>query len=340
MPSAAEIRAWARENGIPVSDTGRPSGGLRRQFAAAHPPPPEDDDPFADGAGDEGEWSTAADEPPEGRAASPGRAAAEAAAAEAREASAPPPGAASSRPPGSSRPRPPAGPGWRDRLRSARPARPAAGGQRAGRPRAARPARPAHPRMPLDRLFGAAYTGLAKVAETFNPPVGRVLAFQAPVAGAVFEDKFRGTLVDRAMQPFARMQDQGETLTALIGPPALVLALQAQPGAAPVLLPLLRGSLVSWIRLAGPKAAQQAREDAEFEEEHGAEIDAALAMFFKGIPGFDPAAGPFMGTPERAQWEAQEGERREAERAANGGPPPGARVVQSMVLQPFTPPGA
>lgn len=339
MPTAAEIRAWARANGIPVSDTGRPSGGLRRQFAAAHPPAPapDDDDPFADGGGDDGaDWSTAADDPPEGRAASPGRAAAEAAAAEAREASAPPPGAASSRPSSSSRPRPPAGPGWRDRLRSARPARPAAGGPRAGRPR---PARPAHPRMPLDRLFSAGYAGLAKVAETFNPPVGRVLSFQAPVAGAVFEDKFRGTLVDRALQPFARIQDQGETLTALIGPPALVLALQAQPGAAPVLLPLLRGSLVSWIRLAGPKAAQQAREDAEFEEEHGAEIDAALAMFFAGIPGFDPAAGPFMGTPERAQWEAGERERQEAERA-NGGPPPGARVVQSMVLQPFTPPGS
>ena len=88
-----------------------------------------------------------------------------------------------------------------------------------------------------------------------------------------------------------------------------------------------------WIKVSGPRAVQAAEEESAWEAEYGPKIDALIAMMFAGMPGFDPAAGPFEGTPERAQWQAQQ----EAARAANGVPPAGANVMPGMVLQTFTP---
>lgn len=331
MSKADDIRAWAAANGIAVPERGPLAGNIRRRYdkhlAAVAAPDPGDDDPWAEGPGEPGDDGfTAADEPPEDRAAA-------AAAAAARAASADPPAgppAGRGRAKGSGRPRPPAGPGWRDRLRRPGPA----AGKPQGRPRPPKPARPARPRVPLDSLISKGYSALAKAAGQFNVPLSRVMSMQAPLAGSVLDEAWQETIIDKLLQPVARAEAKGEATVAIIGPPLCVVALQAQPGMAAVILPLLRQSLAMWIRISGPMAVQAAKQEAAWEAEYGPEIDAMISLMFAGIPGFDPAAGPFEGTPDRAQWEAA----RDAERAAGNGAAQ-TQTATGMVLQTYTPPG-
>lgn len=312
MSKADDIRAWARANGIEgVPERGPLAGNIRRRYDKhlAQLADPGDADPFGDdGQADDDGGFTAADEPPEDRAAA-------AAAAEARAASADPPGG------------PAAGPGWRERIK--RPG--SSAGKPQGRPRPAKPAKPARPRVPLDGLISKGYAALAKGAAQFNVPLSRVMGMQAPLAGSVLDEAWQETIVDKVLQPIARAEARGEATAALIGPPVCVLALQAQPGLAAVILPLLRQTLAMWIKISGPMAVQAAQQEAAWEAEYGPQIDAMIAMMFAGIPGFDPEAGPFEGTPERAEWEAG----REARRARNGTADSGA--VTGMVLQTYTP---
>lgn len=135
-----------------------------------------------------------------------------------------------------------------------------------------------YPRMPVDRLIGRAWEGLARFVQPVNLPVARVLAMQAPVAGMILEDEIKGTLVDRLLQPIARTEKHGETAIALIGPPLLVGVLTSKPHLAPVIVPALRESLAVWIDIAGPKIEIQEERAKEFKEKYGDRIDAILEM--------------------------------------------------------------
>lgn len=147
-------------------------------------------------------------------------------------------------------------------------------------PPSAKRATTRHVRVSVDRIIGRAWGFLAKAAQPINLPVARVLTMQSPVAGAILEDVIAGTPVDKILQPIARFEEKGELAFALVGPPVLVAAITARPGLAPVLIPMLRDALRTWIVIAGPKLKKIQEQEQKFQEEYGIDIDAMIEMLF------------------------------------------------------------
>jgi len=143
--------------------------------------------------------------------------------------------------------------------------------------------KPRGPRKTLDGLIGGAWSFVAQIMQPINLPVARVLAVQAPVAGMVLEDALKNTAVDRLLQPLAGVQIGGEIALALIGPPLLVGALSVRPEMAPMLVPLLRRALRSWIDVAGPKLEEVAKTEKKFEEQYGTQIDDMIEFFLETV---------------------------------------------------------
>jgi hypothetical protein len=106
-------------------------------------------------------------------------------------------------------------------------------------------------------LWGNA--GLLMITTGIDEPVGRVLQHQAPWVGDKVELMVKGTFVDTIVQPLARIENEGETLTAIFGVPALVFALERKPELAPALMPLLRAALIPFLRemVAGVERAME-----------------------------------------------------------------------------------
>lgn len=143
----------------------------------------------------------------------------------------------------------------------------------------------AKPRVSVEKVISKAWALAAGLATNFSPAMGATLAMQAPVAGAILEDKVRGTLVDKMLQPVARTVDGGNVALALIGPPLLVQALAMQPQRAPQIVPVLREALRSWIDVAGEKMEQQQAEEKVFADKYGARIDEMINTLLTPIYG-------------------------------------------------------
>lgn len=150
---------------------------------------------------------------------------------------------------------------------------------------------PRVPRKSIDKLIGAVWGFAAQVLQPLNMPVARVLAVQAPVAGMVLEDALKNTVVDRLLQPLAGLQTGGEIAFALMGPPMLVGALTVKPEMAPILVPLLRRSLATWIDIAGPKLEEVAKQERKFEEQYGTRIDDMIEFFLTPPPDKETETG-------------------------------------------------
>jgi hypothetical protein len=173
-------------------------------------------------------------------------------------------------------------------------------------------AKPKHPRVPVDDLICSAWRIMARVARPM-PPVQRVFRVQAPVAGVLLEDVVRDTLVDRIMQPIARLEAGGKTAVALAGPPMLVMAIsmhaaqQAQAGKPPNPLfmetagEMLRESLMIWMDVAGPKFEAAMSREKEFEAKYGRNVDEFIAWLFSPPPASEEAAAAEDDAIRRAQ---------------------------------------
>ena len=149
------------------------------------------------------------------------------------------------------------------------------------------------PRVSTEDLLGAAWRGAAKLL-TPLPPLQRTLRMQAPVAGMLLDDIVQGTVVDPFLQPLARLASQGKTVQALAGPPVFVSAIMvhqmqcaaAEPPAEPnplfmaIAVEGLRGSLMAWMDVAGPKFDLAMQREAEFEEKYGQRVDDMIALIF------------------------------------------------------------
>lgn len=135
------------------------------------------------------------------------------------------------------------------------------------------------PRVSVEGLISGAWQLFAQIARPINTPVAKVLNMQAPVAGMLLEDTIKDTVVDKILQPFARVGKGGETLFALMGPPALVAALTTKPELAPAIIPMLRRSLMLWMQIAGPKIEEMKKKEEEFTREYGESVDSLIAMF-------------------------------------------------------------
>ena len=128
-----------------------------------------------------------------------------------------------------------------------------------------------HPRVPVDALISRGWELMGGLAGRIDPPVGRVLTMQSPVAGLVLEDVVKGTAADRVLQPLARAEERAEKVLALVAPPMLVAAIehaQTLPEdqmklRMALLVPMLEESMVLWVRIAGDKVKEMAAREVE-----------------------------------------------------------------------------
>lgn len=142
------------------------------------------------------------------------------------------------------------------------------------------------PRVPVNRLIEHAWADMAWAAKGL-PPMARLLQAQAPIAGVVFEDIVKDTILDRALQPAARLEDKADKAYGMLMPPLYVMAVMSTapgPGEDPSLAHKsafigLRHSLLVMSRIGGPNLAeleQRAADDASRE----ADVDRFIRFLF------------------------------------------------------------
>lgn len=272
MTTISDKRRWLRENGYEVSERGALSADLSAIYDSAHPGPNGHDDypegmTSLDFGPDPGGDDVPEAAPPPGTAADSGG-------------EAPPKRPRASRPAG------------RNRFPWQR-GKPARG---KGRAKAKKP------RVPVDEVIGGAWRMLARFAAPV-PPLQRTLRVQAPVAGLLLEDSIKGTFLDGIMQPVARMQAEGKTVAALIGPPMLVTAISVHvqraalagidpnPAFMAISMEALRESLMIWVSVAGPKFEEAIAREREFEDHYGQGVEEFIGFLFAPpVPPGDMAA--------------------------------------------------
>jgi hypothetical protein len=266
VPTAPEIRAWARQKGIDVPPRGNIPNSVRADYDAEHPSPNGSaDTPRPDYPDDD--FETLFVDPPEDEAFD------ESAMAEEKP-----------RRPKASRAR-------------------ASSGATAGKQRFWQRGKPAapkgkkKPRVSTEDLLGSLWRGAAKLAAPL-PPLQRTLRIQAPVAGMLLEDAVKDTAADAFLQPLARLAGQGKVVSALVGPPVIVTALvmHVQQRAAagqdpsPMVLSVgteaLRSSLMTWCEITEGKIQVALQREKEVEERFGQSVDELIAFLL--APPVDP----------------------------------------------------
>lgn len=292
MPTAHEIREWARDNGYQVEPRGNVPKNVRQAYESAHPGTngsagpgapdyPDDEfeslfvDPPADDDGEAFDESVMAEEKPR---------------------------------------------------RPKAPARSQAKGTRGGFGGFFKGSRSSKgtgkttakkkPRVPVDDLLGSGWRTLAKLAAPL-PPLQRTLRIQAPVAGMLLEDTVRDTAADTFLQPLARIAGQGRVVSALLGPPVIVTALmmhvqqraQMQPpqDPSPLFISMgteaLRSSLMTWAEITEGKILMALQRERDIEERFGQSVDELIAFLLS--PPVNPADAAAVQAEEDAIRRAQ-----------------------------------
>jgi hypothetical protein len=114
-------------------------------------------------------------------------------------------------------------------------------------------------------------------------PLGRYLQFSAGVSAEILDDAVSGTVVDKMVfQPIAKGRGRFDSLAAVLGPPALILAIENNPERAPMLIPVLKSS----IRNSLPQMAKAIK---KVQAKERANAEAAAELFPDLEPGEDPA---------------------------------------------------
>jgi hypothetical protein len=122
-------------------------------------------------------------------------------------------------------------------------------------------------------------------------PVARVMDMQAPVAGLIGEELLKGTIVDRLLQPLARGGAKAEMAVALVAPPLLVGIMTAQPGTFPVLRPMLKMSMMTWMEVAEPQMRKVQKRAETWSEKFGdVDLDAMIDALWAGLPEPGPVS--------------------------------------------------
>jgi hypothetical protein len=122
------------------------------------------------------------------------------------------------------------------------------------------------PRVSVAPLIGNVWGFLGSMAGRVDRPLGNCLMLQSDVAGDILEDVVKGTFMDPILQPIARARDKGKAVTALVLPPAVVVAIERaqmlpedqMKARMAFLEPILVQSLMMWGEVAGGKLAAMA----------------------------------------------------------------------------------
>ena len=114
-------------------------------------------------------------------------------------------------------------------------------------------------------------------------PTGRMMQFQAPVAGEMLDEAAKGSFIDRALlQPVVKTRGRFDLLSAVIAPPLLVMAIERDPSKADLLMPVLKSQIRSALPLMVPAIKKVQEKEAKAAE-------AAAELFPDLPPGEDPA---------------------------------------------------
>lgn len=137
-------------------------------------------------------------------------------------------------------------------------------------------------RVPLDGIGTALWGLLARACGPANmPATGNMLRFQAPFAGVLVEKSIQGTIVDRIVQPVARIHEALAPIGALLAAPALVATIERNPALLPTLAPMLEDAVVSMYAVAGPELKKAAARREQVRKELGVEgISQVMADVF------------------------------------------------------------
>ena len=115
-----------------------------------------------------------------------------------------------------------------------------------------------------------------------HAPLGRLMQWQAPVAGEMLDEAVKGTILDRMLlQPVAKGRGRFDALGAVFGPPLIVMAIERNPQNADMLIPMLKASIRSSLPLMVPAIKKVAAREA-------AAAEAARELFPDLGPGEDP----------------------------------------------------
>ncbi len=93
-------------------------------------------------------------------------------------------------------------------------------------------------RVSGESILGYGWIGFGSylVNKRIDPPVGRVLQLQAPLAGKTIDDIIAHTWIDRILQPIFAKSEQLEGFGALIALPILVGLVERKPEMAPMVM--------------------------------------------------------------------------------------------------------
>lgn len=125
--------------------------------------------------------------------------------------------------------------------------------------------------------------GTALVRTGTDVPVGRVLQFEAPLAGKKIDEIIAGTWLDALLQPLARQADKIEGLGAVILFPLLVGAYERNTTIGPMIEPVLRQVVRTTLSDMAPLLKKQ-----QTQERKAMETISDLNDVFEIDPGEDP----------------------------------------------------
>lgn len=153
------------------------------------------------------------------------------------------------------------------------------------------------PRTPaadfLSMVYGLVGTGLERSGKDI--PVGRVLQFQAPVAGNQLDKLIANTWIDRLIQPLVSKADFMETMGSVVAFPLLIGIYERNPESALVLEPVIRQVIMTNLEALVPVLKEKQKADrktakaiADLNDTIGIDkdsdpVDAVLATIFNGL---------------------------------------------------------
>lgn len=153
------------------------------------------------------------------------------------------------------------------------------------------------PRTPaadfLSMVYGLVGTGLERSGKDI--PVGRVLQFQAPIAGNQLDKLIANTWIDRLLQPLVSKADFMETMGSVVAFPLLIGIYERQPESALVLEPIIRQVIMTNLEAMVPVLKEKQKNErktakaiADLNDTFGIDkdsdpVDAVLATIFQGL---------------------------------------------------------
>lgn len=100
---------------------------------------------------------------------------------------------------------------------------------------------PTKARTSGEQVLNTAFFGLGYllVSRQIDPPVGRTIQFEAPLAAQAIDKAIAGTFIDRILQPLFNKSEQLEGLGAILALPVMVGLYERKPALAPILEPAM-----------------------------------------------------------------------------------------------------